>query len=189
VLCPQSRGGILSREGAIEIFTCLRREDEAGQMGGEFIVVACENAAVRDFLRRKDLIMNERGTAALIHRPLHLLGAETPVSVLCAALLKVPTGGIDVRPRVDLNGRARRAIPAGTLLDREVIHDGELLQPLMLEATPLAPGNPLPLYMAERLPLVADLPAGALLCCEHVEEPAGSPLWRLRHEQDRRFLS
>jgi predicted homoserine dehydrogenase-like protein len=188
VLSPRGYGGVLGREGAIDMFTCLRRQDEAGQMGGEFIVVACENASVRDFLDRKDLIMNEGGTAALIYRPLHLLGAETPVSVLCAALLNVPTGGEEVRPRVDLNGRARLDIPAGTVLDRDVIHDGELLEPLINDASPLGPGKPLPLYMAEGLPLTTDVPSGSLLCCEHVPEPADSPLWRLRREQDRRFL-
>ena len=157
-------------------------------MGGEFIVVACENGAARDFLARKGLLMNSGGTAALIYRPLHLLGAETPVSVLCAGLLGVATGGVDVRPVADLVGRARRNLAAGTALDAGTVHTGELLQPLLVPATAVAPAAALPLYMAQGLALTRPVAAGAVLTAADVAEPRGSPLWALRREQDRRFL-
>jgi predicted homoserine dehydrogenase-like protein len=187
VFVPRSMGGILAGEGVIDMFTCLRRADEPGQMGGEFIVVACQNASVRDFLGRKGLLMNRSQTAAMIYRPLHLLGVETPISVLCAALLGVPTGGVDVAPRVDLVGRARRLLPAGTLIGKQDLHEGTLLEPLLLPAAALGPENALPLCMAEERRLTKDLAEGEILSGGHVDAPDGSRLWELRRQQDRRF--
>ena len=92
VLCPVEEGGILETKGAIEIVTCLRGADDAGLGGGVFIVVSCENDYSRMILTTKGLIPNGRGSTAVIYRPYHLCGVETPISVLSAALLNVPTG-------------------------------------------------------------------------------------------------
>ncbi len=186
--CTRADGGILAGEGRIDVFGCLRRADEAGQMGGEFIVVAVEDEATRDFLGKKGLVMNATGTVAMIYRPLHLLGAETAISILCAALLGVPTGAADVAPRVDLVGRARRAIPPGTMLDPETIHTGELLEPLLLPARPITDANPAPLYLAQGCEITRPVAAGAVVTIAEIGEPPGSRLRDLRREQDRAFL-
>ncbi|TVR64878.1 MAG: flagellar biosynthesis protein FlgA [Spirochaetaceae bacterium] len=188
VFCTRADGGIFDREGRIDVFGCLRRADEAGQMGGEFIVVAVEDAATRDFLGRKGLVMNTTGTAAMIYRPLHLLGAETAISILCAALLGIPTGATDVTPRVDLVGRARRAIAPGTMLGPETIHTGELLEPLLVPAKPIAGSNPAPLYLAQSCEIIRPLAAGTVVTIADIGEPSASRLWELRREQDRAFL-
>ncbi len=189
VLCPQSEGGLMTQEGVIDVFGCLRRQDESGQMGGEFIVVRCDNEASRDFLGHKGLIMNERRTAAFIYRPLHLLGVETPISILCAGLLGIPTGMADVRPVADLIGRARVDISAGTILEPSVIHTGELLQPLMRESAPLSADAPIPLYMAQGRSVSHDVSKGSILRVADVTAPDQSVLWDLRREQDGMFTA
>ncbi len=186
-LCPRSEGGILSRPGAVEVFTCLRRADEPGMMGGEFIVIENSNRYSRQFLGRKGMPTNASGTAALVYRPLHMLGVEAPLSALCAGLLGVSTGAPEVRPNADIVGRAGRELAAGTVLAMEDIEQGHALEALMVPAAPLGGDRPLPLYMAAGLRLTRAVPAGALLTASAVEEPASSRLWALRREQDRRL--
>lgn len=186
--CLRSEGGILSRPGAIDLFVCLRRADEPGMMGGEFIVIENTNAYAREFLGRKGMLTNESGSAALVYRPLHLLGVEAPISALCAGLAGMSTGAPDVRPRVDVVGRALRDLPAGTELPLEAIEDGGLFQPLMVPAAPVGGERPLPLYMAAGRRLARAVPAGAPLTASAIEEPRDSRLSALRQQQDRRLL-
>jgi predicted homoserine dehydrogenase-like protein len=179
-------GGILGREGCIEIFACLRTEQEPGQMGGEFMVVAIDNDYNREFLKRKHLIMNRTGTAGLIYRPLHLLGMETPISVLCAAM-GMSTGGAEVRPLVDEVVRTRVAMPAGTVLEQASLYDHELFEPLMVPAFALSSASPVPLYMAAGGRLTKDVPAGTTLTADHVAMPPNEELSRLRTLQEKEF--
>ena len=102
VLCPQEAGGILSKQGTIDVVICLRRIDEAGLAGGVFIVVACENNDAWKFLKRKGILINRQGTYGLIYRPYHLLGIETPISIMCSAgwMLRTVSGVKSIsRPR------------------------------------------------------------------------------------------
>ncbi len=187
-LCPRSEGGILTHSGVIEMFICLRRIDEPGMMGGEFIVIENSNRYSREFLGHKGMITNESGTAALVYKPLHLLGVEAPISVLCAGLASMSTGSADVRPRADIAGRALRDLAAGTLLTLDQIEDGGLFQPLMLPAHVAAGEQPLPLYMAAGQRLARAVHPGEMLTAAAFEAPRASRLWALRAEQDRRLL-
>lgn len=185
VLCPADEGGMLGRRGAIEAMTCLRHPYEAGMGGGEFIVVSCANDYSRYILTSKGLIPNSRDSAALIYRPHHLCGVETGITVLCAGLLGVPTGAIDYRPHVDVVARAVRDLKAGEIVGNDHSPD---LQAVMRPAEPVGPGHALPLHLASGHRLKVDVPAGALLTTDMIEEPEGSALWELRREQDSRFL-
>jgi predicted homoserine dehydrogenase-like protein len=186
VLCPADEGGILERRGVIEAMTCLRHPYEAGMGGGEFIVVSCANDYSRYILTSKGLIPNSRDSAALIYRPHHLCGVETGITVLCAGLLGVPTGAIEYRPCVDVVARAVRDLKAGERVGNDHSPD---LHAVMRPAQPLGAGHAVPLHLATGHRLKVDVPAGALLALEMIEEPEDSALWELRREQDRRFLS
>ena len=84
VLCPKEEGGILNNKGVIDVITCLRRADEAGLGGGVFLVFDCQNNDAWDFVKEKGMLSNHRGTCGAIYRPYHLLGIETPLSILNA---------------------------------------------------------------------------------------------------------
>ena len=116
VLCPAKEGGILQTSGVIDIVTCLRGTDDAGLGGGVFIVVSCENDYSRTVLTTKGLIPNSRGSTAVIYRPYHLCGVETPISILSAALLNVSTGASTVQPHVDLVAKSNCELKASTIL-------------------------------------------------------------------------
>lgn len=184
VLSPVEEGGILETRGAIDLVTCLRGTDEAGLGGGVFIVVSCENDYSRTILTTKGLIPNSRGSTAVIYRPYHLCGVETPISILSAALLNVPTGAATIQPHVDLVAKSNCELKAGTILGNG--HGGDI-DAAILPASPIAKGNPLPLYLLDGVRLSRDVEADTLITQEMVDPPADSLLWSLRQQQDAHF--
>lgn len=185
VLAPIEDGGILSHRGVIDCVSCLRQANEPGLGGGVFIVVACENAYSRHILTTKGLIPNKKGTTALIYRPYHLCGVETPITTLVAGLLNLPTGTTDYRPSFDVVGRAKEHLKAG---DRIGNDHSKNIEYLMRPALPIAPDNPLPFHMASGNVLSRDIPAGAFITASAIQPKDNDPLWTLRKEQDTYFL-
>ena len=180
VLCPVEEGGILQVRGAIDAVTCLRSATDSGLGGGVFVVVSCENDYSRDILTTKGLIPNSRGSTALIYRPYHLCGVEAPMSILCAGLLKVPTGSTTLQPHVDLVARSKRAFKKGEIIDNE-------LDALITPAKPVTDDNPVPFYMLLGNQLSQDVPAGTLITWEMISQPSDSMLWSLRAQQEKHF--
>ena len=184
VLCPVEEGGILRTKGAIDIVTCLRQTNDAGLGGGVFIVVSCENDYSRMILTTKGLIPNGRGSTAVIYRPYHLCGVETPISILSAALLNVPTGAATVQPQVDLVAKSNCELKVGTILGGGHSDD---IDAAILPASPIAEGNPLPLYLLTGNCLSEEVAAETLITEEMVDLPSDSLLWSLRRQQDAHF--
>lgn len=190
VFCPGANGGLLTRgEGVIDVFNCLRRADEASFAGGVFVVVRCHHRRSFELLRDKGHVVSRDGAHAMIYRPSHLLGVEAPRSIIAAASLKRGTSAIPPRPVVDVVGRTRRRLTAGTVLALGERHAIDGLDPLMIEAGPAAPERPLPYYMAAGCRLARDVAEGEVITRETVEAPTDSVLWRLRAEQDRLFFA
>ena len=184
VLCPVEEGGILQTKGVIDIVTCLRGTDDAGLGGGVFVVVSCENDYSRTILTTKGLIPNSRGSTALIYRPYHLCGVETPISILSAALLNVPTGAATVQPHVDLVAKSNCELKTGTILGGGHSSD---IDAAILPAAPIAKANPLPLYLSTGNRLSRDVAAETVITQEMVDSPSDSLLWSLRRQQDAHF--
>jgi predicted homoserine dehydrogenase-like protein len=179
---PRSAGGLLTGDGRIDMFVCLRRPDELSFAGGVFVVVRCDDAASWRVLKDKGIPVSADGGTALLHNPVHLLGIEAPISLLSAGLLRVPAAAS--QPRCDLVARAARALAAGSTLAIGARHAIDGLVPEIVDAAPLAADRPLPYYLAAGCRLRADVPAGAAITRAMVEVPADSVLWRLRAEQD-----
>jgi predicted homoserine dehydrogenase-like protein len=189
IYSPRADGGVLTRAGALDVFNCLRRPDELSFAGGVFVVVECTHRPTWQVLREKGIPVSRSGRHALLWNPQHLLGLEAPLSILAACRLGATSGASDPHPVCDVVARARRALRAGERLALQGNrHAIEGLDPLLVDAAPVRPGNPLPYYMLPGLRLKIDVPAGATLRAEHVTAPTGSVLWRLRAEQDAAFF-
>ena len=138
-------------------------------------------------------ILSERGILdipVVIHTPHHLCGAETALSILCAGLLRVPTGSAEVYPRVDMVAVADRDLKAGQVLGVPGGLGYSLdLRAALAPAFSLSPGAPVPFFMLEGRRLTADVPQGKTITLEMIEQPADSALWSLRGQQDAQFLS
>jgi predicted homoserine dehydrogenase-like protein len=189
IYSPRVDGGVLGREGVLDVFNCLRRPDELSFAGGVFVVVECGHRPTWEVLREKGIPTSRSGRHALLWNPQHLLGLEAPLSILGACRLGVSCGTAQPRPVCDVVARTRRAFKAGEQLAIEGNrHAIEGLDPLLLGAAPVRSGQPVPYYMLPGVRLRSDVPAGATLCAEHVEPPTGSLLWTLRAEQDAAFF-
>lgn len=189
VFCPQANGGLLARDGAIDVFKCLRRTDEASFAGGVFVVVRCRHRPTWELLREKGHVVSADGSHAMLYHPAHLLGVEAPGSIIKAVRQGRPTPGMDLRPVCDLVARTRRPFAAGTVLAIGDVHSHSIegLEPLLVGAAPIE-GGPLPYYLMPGRRLARDVPAETLITTDMVEPPERSALWRLRAEQDATFF-
>jgi predicted homoserine dehydrogenase-like protein len=180
---PRADGGLLSAPGAVDMFVCLRRPDEASFAGGVFVIVRCDDRASWEVLRGKGIPTSADGRYALLHNPVHLLGIEAPISILSAGLLGLPAARL--RPSYDLHARATQALPAGHVLAMGERHTIPGVEALIATARPVTGDAPLPYYMAAGRKLRSAVAAGALITRSMVEAPPDSALWRLREEQDK----
>ena len=188
VFSPIEDGGILKNGGVIDLVTCLRREDEAGLGGGVFLVFGCKKNDSWEFVKDKGLLTNYRGTCGVVYRPYHLLGVETPISILLAGLLNLSTGSSGYKPRVDLVGKAQKDLRAGTILPFDHGKSGDLFEHLIVPSTSDCHNGPIPFYMTLGNQLKTDVPAGSILTYDMIKKPENSMLWELRKQQDRIFL-
>jgi predicted homoserine dehydrogenase-like protein len=182
-LCLTADGGVVGEPGGLETVCSLREPGIPTMGGGVFVVVHCGNDYSREILVTKGLIPNRAGTAAMIYRPYHLCGVETPISILAAARLGIPTGARETRPRWDAVAVARRPLPAGTVIDDNLERTDQLTSRYESAAATRRAGL-LPLAMTAGLRLTRDVAAGADVTRDAVAVPHGSLLWRLRAEQD-----
>lgn len=185
---PAAEGGLLERTGAVDIFNCLRRPDELSFAGGVFAVARTPDAETGRLLRDKGIPTDAAAGRVLIHNPVHLLGAEAPMSLLSACRAGRSTAGEDVRPRIDLTAVAARELAPGTRLEIGHRHEIDGLSPVMTPARPLGGEAPLPYYLLAGATVRQAVPAGAPLTAAQVELPPDSVLQRLRREQDALFF-
>lgn len=187
-LAPHADGGLLQSGGRVEVITCLRDSGAPGMGGGIFIVVACSDDPPWDLIKSKGFAVNDRGTCALLIRPFHLLGVETPRTILAAVRRHHATVDADYRPRFDLTARAARDLTAGTRLTGADESGALSLEALITPAQPAGGRHPVPFFMAVGRRLKVDLAAGEMLRVDMLDTPVDSTLWSLRRQQDDFFL-
>jgi predicted homoserine dehydrogenase-like protein len=188
VLGTKKCGGILNKKGAIDIITCLRRADEAGLGGGVFLVFYCQNDDAWNFVKEKGLLVNHRGTCGVVYRPYHLLGMETPISILCAGLLNVSTGSQSYEPRVDLVAKTTRDLKAGSAIQYDNGNSANPFEHLIIPSASVGRDNPIPYYMALGNRLKVNVPSATIIREDMVTSSPESRLWGLRRQQDQVFL-
>lgn len=184
---PQAEGGLLMHTGILDIFNCLRRPDELSFAGGVFVVAQTPDAKTGRLFKEKGLPVSADDSRVLIHNPVHLLGAEAPVSVLSACRAGRSSAGGDVRPRIDLVGRVNRAMPKGAPLQIGWRHAIDGIDAEMTPARALGGDTPLPYYLLAGAVTRCEIGAGEIVTLDMVEPPRNSVLWRLRREQDEMF--
>lgn len=192
ILCLVEDGGILESRGVIEQPIILRTIDQPHGGGGIFIIVTHKDETTRNKMIQKGLHANQKKTAMLMFRPYHLCGAETAMSILCAGLLRVPTGSANIQPLVDITAWAMRDFKKGETIG---VQQGTLafgfsrdFRTVMTPMQPLGEGKPVPFFMLYGNRLAKDIPAGALITCDMIERPKDSVLWMLREQQDALFF-
>jgi len=184
---PRSHGGLLAGAGRVDMFNCLRRPDELSFAGGVFVVIEAPDEATGRLFAAKGMPACPQGRHVLLHNPVHLLGAEAAMSMLSAVRLGCPTGGVEVRPVVDLVASAARDLEPGETLAMGARHVIDGLDHALRPARPLDDDAPLPYYLAVGARLRHAVRRGEPLRVRDVDLPADSVLVRLRRSQDAHF--
>ena len=148
---------------------------------GVYVTFEAATDYVRSCFNAYGLATGAGGRYAALYRPYHLIGLETPVSVLRAALDGQPTG----TPRsfeADVVATAKRDLLPGDVLDGE---GGATVWGRLAPADLSLAGEALPIGLADGLRLVRHVKAGSIVGQSDVENPPPSAALDLRRELER----
>ena len=189
ILSARTHGGLLETAGCVEVITCLRDETAHGMGGGIFITVACNDDPPWDLIKSKGFGVNHLGSCAVLIRPYHLLGIETPRTIFEAVRRQRSILDPDYRPRYDLTAVAVRDLAAGDRLTGPNATGAHQLDARITPAQPVRDRFPVPFHMAMGRQLRVDVAAGEILNADMLTPPENGVLWPLRKQQDDLFLT
>ncbi|MFG2543132.1 homoserine dehydrogenase [Streptomyces sp. NPDC048594] len=177
---PREDGGVLHRAGVVDVFSALRLPGEASFAGGVFVVVRTGDPVTWQTLREKGHVLSKDGRYAAIYLPYHLMGVETPVSLLSAVLHHRPSGSTDPRSHAVLAGRARTDLAAGTVLTMGGHHHDVTGVRAVLLRGDEADDDIAPLYLAAHTTLARPVAAGEPVRVADLADPDAALLraWR-----------
>lgn len=177
IYAAREHGGLLTADGAVDVFSALRLPGEASFAGGVFAVVRTGDAVTWEVLRGKGHVISRDGRYACLYWPYHYMGVETPLTVHAAAD-RAPA--LPPRATTVLAARTMRYLPEGTQLAVAGHHheiDG--VAPVMLGSGTDATAY----YLLDGARLLRDVPAGELI---HESDVEGiDPLARDLHHEGR----
>jgi predicted homoserine dehydrogenase-like protein len=185
VLRGRAAGGVLERDGMVEVVSSLERDGRPvfrDLRWGVYVVLKAPNDYARACFREYGLKTDESGWYAAMYKPYHLIGLELAVSVLSAALRGEPTG----QPRgwcADAVAVAKRDLGAGETLDGE---GGYTVWGKLVPAECSLAAGALPIGLAHRVRLLREVGAGEIVRWGDVAMPDGEAV-RARREMERRF--
>ncbi len=169
IFIPQQDGGILTHTKVVEVFNCLRRDDELSFAGGEFVIVKCHNNAVWQVLKEKGHIVSRHNQYAAIILPYHLMGVESPISIFSAVLHNRASGNPEQKQVLIMAGRAERHFKQGEVLSmgghHHVINE---VRPLLLNNIP-ENKEIIPFYLMSNKTLLRDVAKGEIIKLSDVD--------------------
>lgn len=167
IFIPKEDGGILEKTGVVDVFYNLRDIDEASFCGGEFIVIRAKDQKMWEILAGKGHVMSKNKKYCCIYYPYHLMGLETPGSILLGDMMGIGNHP-ECRQISIMAGVAERDLPAGTELKVFGHHhqiDG--LIPELLERSEVR--NAAPFYLLNGAVLLRDVKKGEPVTQEDVD--------------------
>jgi len=178
----RTAGGVLSREGTVEVVSSLNRdgsEIEHDLRWGVFVVFRAKTPyAARCFAEYG--VSEGDDDVGYLYRPFHFIGLELAVSVTRIAEARRPTGR-PIAHHADVVARTKRKLAAGTRLDGEV---GYTVYGHLMPAHLSLRHGALPMGLATNVEVIRDLDADAVVTWDDVRVDAADPLVRLRREME-----
>ena len=185
LLRSREAGGVLDRDGMVEVVSCLERDGRPvfrDLRWGVYVVLKAPTSYARACFKEYGLKTDASGWYAAMYKPYHLIGLELGISVLSAALRGEPTG----QPHGfhgDAVAVAKRALRAGEMLDGE---RGYTVWGKLVPAERSLAEGALPIGLAHKVELMRDVPAGEILRWSDVRMPK-SEAFHARRDMERRF--
>ncbi len=183
VLRPCKLGGMLEREGMVEVVSSLNRDGSQVARDlrwGVYVILKAPNDYAAACFAQYGLPTDESGQYAAMYKPFHLIGMELGISVLSAALRGEATGQAR-QWRADAVAVAKRDLAAGEMLDGEGGYT--VWARLMPAADSLAMGA-LPIGLAGGVQLKRHVRRGEVLRQADVVLEDAEPTLRLRREME-----
>ena len=184
VLRPKALGGVLERDGMVEVISSLERDGrpiERDLRWGVYVVLKAANDYAAACFKQYGLPTDAGGHYAAMYKPYHLIGLELSISVLNAALRGEATGCCRAW-RGDAVAVAKRALKAGEMLDGE---GGYTVYAKLIPAARSLDLGGLPIGLAHHVKLTRDVAKGAILTASDVTLDAGDDAVRVRSEMER----
>ena len=188
VLRPKAVGGVLERDGMVEVVSSLERDGRAVPRDlrwGVYVVLKAANDYAAACFKQYGLPTDTTGTYAAMYKPFHLIGLELSISVLNAVLRREPTGSCRTW-RGDAVAIAKRALKAGETLDGE---GGYTVYAKVIPATRSLERGALPIGLAHHVKLTRDVAAGEILTAADVALDSSIEAVRVRREMERQTLT
>src|SRR5437588_7278634 len=185
VLRPKAVGGVLERDGMVEVVSSLERDGSPVARDlrwGVYVVLKAANDYAAACFKQYGLPTDPTGRYAAMYKPYHLIGLELSISVLNAALRGEPTGCCRAW-RGDAVAVAKRALKAGEMLDGE---GGYTVYAKLIPAARSVERGALPIGLAHHVKLTRDVAAGEILTSADVVLDADQEAVHIRREMERR---
>ncbi len=183
-LRPKTIGGVLERDGMVEVVSSLERDGSPVPRDlrwGVYVVLKAANDYAAACFKQYGLPTDATGRYAAMYKPFHLIGLELSISVLNAALRGEPTGSCRCW-RADAVAIATRALKAGETLDGE---GGYTVYAKLIPATRSLEHGALPIGLAHHVKLTRDVAAGEILTETDVALDTAQEAVRIRREMER----
>ncbi len=188
VLRPKAIGGVLERDGMVEVVSSLERDGSPVPRDlrwGVYVVLKAANDYAAACFKQYGLPTDPSGRYAAMYKPYHLIGLELSISVLNAVLRGEPTGCCRSW-RGDAVAVAKRALKAGETLDGE---GGYTVYAKLIPSARSLERSALPIGLAHHVKLIHDVAAGEILTAADVALDASVEAVRVRREMERAATS
>jgi predicted homoserine dehydrogenase-like protein len=180
--------GTLHHSGQMEVISSVHRDGSQVKNDlrwGVFVVFEAANDYAQRCFQEYGVATDSTGRVSALYRPFHLIGLELNVSILSAALRKEPTGtpgGF----RGDVVSTAKRNLRAGEVLDGE---GGACVWGKLMPAADSLRLGGLPIGLANRVPLLRDVPAGQPVTWNDVRIDTTDEAYQYRRAMEAAFAA
>ncbi|HVC62967.1 MAG TPA: Gfo/Idh/MocA family oxidoreductase [Acetobacteraceae bacterium] len=175
--------GVLHHAGQVEVVSSLHRDGRnvANDLRwGVYVVFEAASSYTAQCFKEYGVVTDESERISALYRPFHLIGLELNVSILSAALRREATGA-PTGFRGDVVATAKRNLKAGETLDGE---GGASVWGKLLPAAASLEIGGLPIGLANRVPLLRDVPVGHCVTWNDVRIDATDAAYRYRREME-----
>src|SRR6516164_7126192 len=184
VLRPKAVGGVLERDGMVEVVSSLERDGRVVPRDlrwGVYVVLKAANDYAAACFKQYGLPTDTTGRYAAMYKPFHLIGLELSISVLNAVLRHEPTG-MTHEWRGDVAAVAKRPLKTGERLDGE---GGYTVYGKLMPAARSLREGVLPIGLAHGVRLVRDIKAGTTVRARDVLLDDRALAVRIRRDLER----
>lgn len=189
VLRPRALGGILDREGVVDVVTSHYAEGHEVPNNiryGMFVVFTSDEPYSIRCFSEYGLAVDPTGTIASMWRPYHLIGLEIGTSIASVAIRREPTGAPHAGFIGEVGCATRKAMRAGELIDGE---GGYAVYGTIASAERARREQLVPMGLSQGLRLIRDVQADHWITEADVAFDESSFLWQLRREQQCGFTA